>query len=61
MQVGDLVRMRGGLPATGIVLRTKPDGINRGTPHIRVKVCWIEDAEVSWEPKKWLEVVSASR
>ena len=60
MQVGDLVRMRGGLPATGIVLRTKPDGINRGTSHIRVKVCWIEDVETSWEPVKWLEVISPS-
>ena len=60
MQVGDLVHMPGSIePATGIVLRTKPDGINRGTPHRRVKVCWIEDAEVSWEPIKWLEVISA--
>ncbi len=69
MQVGDLVRMAGSCyrdksdaPATGIVLRTKPDGINRGTPRLtRVRVYWIEDAEASWEPKKWLEVVSASR
>ncbi len=62
MKVGDLIRMRGGLPATGIVMRTKPDGINRGTPRIeRVKVCWIEDGEVSWEPIKWLEVVSECR
>ena len=63
MQVGDLVHMPGSIePATGIVLRTKPDGINRGTPRLgRVQVYWIEDAEASWEPKKWLEVVSASR
>jgi len=63
VQVGDLVHMPGSIePATGIVLRTKPDGINRGTPRLaRVQVYWIEDAEASWEPKKWLEVVSASR
>ena len=66
MKVGDLVRMRGGLPATGIVLRqcngevkgfTPIGGVGR--PAIRrVEVCWIEDGEVSWEPVKWLEVVS---
>ena len=61
MQVGDLIRMRGGLPASGIVLRTKPDGTNRGTTHTRVKIYWIEDGEVSWEPVKWLEVVSEGR
>ena len=61
MQVGDLIRMRGGLPASGIVLRTKPVGINRGTTHTRVKIYWIEDGEVSWEPVKWLEVVSEGR
>ena len=59
MQVGDLVHMPGSIePATGIVLRTKPDGINRGTSHARIKIYWIEDAEVSWEPVKWLEVIS---
>ena len=62
MQVGDLVRMRGGLPASGIVLQTKPDGDmfkGRRTSHSRVKIFWIQDAEVSWEPVKWLEVISA--
>jgi len=60
VQVGDLVHMPGSIyPATGVVLRTKPDGINRGTPSLhRVKVYWIEDAEASWEPTKWLEVLS---
>ncbi len=59
MKVGDLVRMRGGLPATGIVLRTKPDNISRGTPGIeRVKIYWMPEREVSWEPMKWLEVIS---
>ena len=62
MQVGDLVIMPGAFEkATGIILRTKPDGINRGTPRLeRVKVYWIEDAEASWEPKKWLEVINAA-
>ena len=62
MKVGDLVRMRGGLPASGIVLQTKPDGDmfkGRRTSHSRVKIFWIQDAEVSWEPVKWLEVISA--
>jgi len=62
MQVGDLVTFPNSVaaPQTGIVLQTKPDGINRGTRHIRVKVYWIEDAESSWEPVKWLEVISRS-
>jgi len=60
--VGDLVKFPcdHGEPM-GIVLRTKPDGINRGTPGLeRVKVYWIQDAEVSWEPVKWLEVINPS-
>ena len=63
MQVGDLVSMTGAIEKiTGIVLRTKPDGINRGTPRLeRVKVYWIEDSEASWEPIKWLAVINASR
>ena len=69
MKVGDLVIMPGSCyrdksdnPATGIILRTKSDGINRGTPRLaRVKVYWMADAEVSWEPIKWLEVISESR
>ena len=69
MQVGDLVRMRGGLPASGIVLRhckdepkafTRIGSVERPTIK-RVEVCWIEDGEVSWEPVKWLEVVSEGR
>ena len=63
MKVGDLVTFPNSVaaPQTGIVLRTEPDGIKRGTRHIRVKVYWIEDAEVSWEPVKWMEVISESR
>tara|TARA_Y100000593_G_scaffold736_1_gene1358 strand:- start:1011 stop:1238 length:228 start_codon:yes stop_codon:yes gene_type:complete len=50
MQVGDLVRMRGGLPASGIVLSATSS---------HAKVYWIEDAEATWEPHNWLEVISA--
>ena len=62
MQVGDLVTFPNSVaaPQTGIVLQTEPDGIDRGTSHTRVKVYWIEDAEVSWEPIKWMEVISSS-
>ena len=58
MKVGDLVSMPGclgfGTP-TGIIIET-----NRGRPN-RVQVYWFREAEASWEPKKWLEVASASR
>ena len=63
MKVGDLVKMPGSIePITGIVLRADGTGVVRGTvrPN-RVQVYWIEDGEASWEPKKWLEVISASR
>ena len=69
MQVGDLVRMRGGLPESGIVLSTECDAKVHGFRAIgattrplieRVQVFWIDDAEATWEPVKWLEVVSAS-
>jgi len=59
MKVGDLVHMPGSIePTTGIVLRTKSDGEKHGLG--RVEVYWIEDAEASWEPIKWLEVISSS-
>ncbi len=60
MKVGDLVKFPcdHGEPM-GIVVRTKPDGINRGTSWIkRVRVHWIQDNERSWEPVKWMEVIS---
>ena len=69
MQVGDLVRMRGGLPESGIVLSTECDAKVHGFRAIgattrplieRVQVFWIDAAEATWEPVKWLEVVSAS-
>ena len=60
MKVGDLVTMPGTIySTTGIVLRKKPDGEKHGLG--RVEVYWIEDAEASWEPKKWLEVISEGR
>ena len=63
--MGDLVIMPGSIEsARGIVLQTTPDGdVFRGrrTSHSRIKIYWIEDAEVSWEPMKWLEVISAGR
>ena len=67
MQVGDLVRMRGGLPESGIVLSTECDAKVHGFRAIgattrplieRVQVFWIDDADATWEPVKWLEVVS---
>ena len=59
MQVGDLVIMPGSIdPITGIVLRVKSDGYQHRLN--RVEVYWIEDGEASWEPVKWLKVVSSS-
>ena len=64
MKVGDLVHMPGSIePARGVVLQTIPDGEvfkGRRTSHSRIKVYWIEDGEVSWEPIKWMEVISPS-
>ena len=67
MKVGDLVRMPGNFhrddgDVIGVVTRTTPDGINRGAPHLhRVQIYWVQDKEYSWEPAKWLEVISESR
>ena len=67
MKVGDLVKMPGTMhrddaEVIGVVTRTKPDGINRGTPRIRrVQIYWVQDKEYSWEPAKWLEVISEGR
>ena len=59
MKVGDLVHMPGSIePTTGIILRAPPD---RGDgPPPNVQVYWMADAEVSWEPRKWLEVINPS-
>jgi len=59
MKVGDLVHMPGSIePITGIILRAPPDKGDGPAP--RVKVYWMGDAEVSWEPRKWLEVINPS-
>ena len=61
MKVGDLVIMPGSIePVRGVVLQTEPNDWRGRPQRTRVKVYWIEDAEASWEPKKWLEVVSAA-
>ena len=67
MKVGDLVHMPGARSATtGIVLREERIRVGLGfvdtdNPRVhRVEVYWIEDAESSWEPVKWLEVISPS-
>ena len=71
MKVGDLVTFPNSVaaPQTGIVLRTDCDekikgftpigGVKRPTIK-RVEVFWIEDAESSWEPVKWLEIINPS-
>ena len=72
MKVGDLVHMPGSIePTTGIVLREEdPEDAPRAfTPRFhdtdnprvkRVEVYWINDAESSWEPIKWLQPVESS-
>ena len=57
MKVGDLVHMPGSIATTGIVLRTEPDG-TLDIKIDRVQIYWFEDAEASWEPVKWLEVIN---
>ena len=64
MKVGDLVCYPGALGNPfGVITRVKPDGIHRGTNLKRVRVYWFTDTpgEVSWEPRKWLEVLNESR
>ena len=59
MKVGDLVHMPGSIePATGIILRIKSDGEKHGLG--RAEVYWMGEAEVSWEPVKWLEIINPS-
>ena len=67
MKVGDLVHMPGSTePTTGIILREERIRVGLGfhdadNPRVnRVEVYWIEDAESSWEPVKWLEVINPS-
>lgn len=60
MKVGDLVRWEGSevgavmKPATGIILQMMPSGQ-------RVRVHWFVDTEASWEPKRWMKVISESK
>ena len=60
MKVGDLVKFSSHKPLgecsnpIGIVLRTKPDDG-------QAWVHWVDLAEASWEPIKWMEVISESR
>ena len=62
MQVGDLIRMPGSIESTmSIILRTRSEDEARRDPNGclgRVEVYWIADGESSWEPVKWLEVIS---
>ena len=70
MKVGDLVHMPGSIePTKGIVLREEdPEDARTNRFHDtdnprtkRVEVYWISEGESSWEPVKWLEVISENR
>ena len=67
MKVGDLVKMPGNFhrddgDVIGVVTRTRPDAIDRGPRrNYRVQIYWVQDKEYSWEPAKWLEVISEGR
>ena len=65
MKVGDLVKFPCDeeIVPVGVVLQTTANGALRGDPSTRprVKVYWIQDQEISWEPIKWLEVINAAR
>ena len=67
MKVGDLVTMPGQKLREGesapvaVVLKTGPEWGARAGHLARVKVYWIQDEENAWEPREWLEVISASR
>ena len=59
MKAGDLVKFpcdRG--DPVGIVLQTESNDWRGRTQRTRAKVYWFEDTEESWEPVKWLEVIS---
>ena len=45
----------------GLVLRTgRPHAVVEAMGLTRILIYWFEDNESSWEPEKWLEVVSAA-
>ena len=54
MKVGDLVTMP---VILDYKIRPASSFEKWGRPN-RVQVYWIEDEEATWEPKKWLEVLS---
>ena len=62
MKVGDLVKFpcNNGEPMGIVVQVGKSPHRRSASHHTRAKVYWVQDAEMSWEPKKWLEVVSES-
>jgi len=61
VKIGDLVHMPGSIePVRGVVLQTEPNDWRGRTQRTRVKVYWMGEAEVSWEPVKWLEVINPS-
>ena len=62
MKVGDLVTFPNSVaaPQTGIVLQTESNDWRGRVDQTRVKVYWLEDTEVSWEPVKWLELINPS-
>lgn len=60
MRVGDLVKMPGSCyrdeddtEVIGVITRTDCHG-----PRELLLIYWIQDKEYSWEPAKWLEVIS---
>tara|TARA_B100000424_G_scaffold261861_1_gene247291 strand:+ start:1121 stop:1330 length:210 start_codon:yes stop_codon:yes gene_type:complete len=64
MKNGDLIHMPGQtllpgeeVPQVGIVIDTKP----RHLHDKRVGIMWLDNwGQVDWEPKDWLEVISAA-
>ena len=67
MKIGDLVTMPGQKLRPGesapvaVVLKTDPEWGPTASARARVKVYWIQDEEMAWEPREWLEVISANR
>ena len=66
MKAGDLVTMPGQKLREGesapvaVVLKTDSEWC-RWRHQARVKVYWIQDEEMAWTPREWLEVISANR
>ena len=67
MKIGDLVIMPGAASSDnvvsevqGVIIKLQPE-VNLDRRNFRVLVHWFAENEASWEPVKWLEVVSESR